>query len=133
MIETKRLTLTQKEAEAVLWGVAQIGDRPNRKTEGDSDPLYILLDSGYTRREIVQACKEIEVVCYRRFVDEPLDPIEQDILRLCVENTSWIDAYRRNEPTRNSPAHIEEALATLRGLAAKLEDFDIEVSHIPFD
>lgn len=130
---TERQPITIKEAEAIMWGLAEIGDRPRRMAGDSTDPLRHLLDAGYSRSLISSTCIEMEVMCYTKFLSPPFTDLEAMILRLCIENTSWINAYRVNDPTKDSPAHIDEALATLRSLAAKLEAYGIEINHIPFN
>lgn len=132
-ITSQRVPLSTKESEAFMWGLAQIGDYVSRITDDAADPLFILLAAGWSRRSIADACEELmPVVCTGSLTSE-LSPLERTILRLCVENTTWIDCYRTHEITADNPVLIEEALSTLRSLAAKLEQLGIEVNHIPFD
>lgn len=132
-ITRQLIPLSTKESEAFMWGLAQIGDYVTRITADPADPLFILLAAGWPRRAIANACEELmPVVCAGSLTDE-LSPLERAILRLCVENTTWIDCYRTHEITADNPVLIEEALSTLRSLAAKLELLGIEVNHIPFD
>lgn len=132
-ITRQLIPLSTKESEAFMWGLAQIGDYVTRIPTDASDPLFILLAAGWPRRAIANACEELmPVVCAGSLTSE-LSPLERTILRLCVENTTWIDCYRTHEITADNPVLIEEALSTLRSLAAKLEQLGIEVNYIPYD
>lgn len=114
-----------------MWGIAQIGDKVCRKTDDPSDPLFILLADGWTRRAIGLACDGLMPVAIGNWLAGEWTELERTILRLCVENTSWIDAYRNHHPTAGDTTMINEALTALRTLAAKLDSFGIEVNYIP--
>lgn len=125
--------ITHKEGEAIMWGLGQISNWPDREAEGPSDPLFVLLDLQYSREAIMESCVEMFSIAYDHLLCEPLTALEKAILKVCVEKTTWVDAYRRGEPTADNPAAINEALRTLRELSAKLEDFGIEIDCIPHD
>lgn len=127
------LPLSPKEGEAIMWGCAQIGDYIGQDVGDPTDPRFILLNAGWSREAIKTACEGLEEVACGTTLGPAYTPLEQAILRCCVENTSWIDAYRSNEPTKNSPACINQALAALRSLAGKLETLGIDINHIPFN
>lgn len=126
--------LSKKEAEAIVWVLAEIIDAsedyiPGRPTE----PLAVIYDAGFPPWPTREAAEKLEKMVFTGEIKGPLSPLDCLILRTCVENSTWIEGYRTREPTAHSSAHINEALATLRDLAAKLEDFGIEVSRIPFE
>lgn len=129
----QRLPLNRKEAEALAWGLAGIGDFIDRRIESPTDPLAILINLGYSRDQIGEAVEGLWEVAYGDWLAGGWTDLEKAILRCCIENTDWIGVYRTSEPTKSSPGHIEEALAALRSLAAKFEHFGIEVNHLPFD
>lgn len=128
-----QVPISLKEAEALMWVAGQIGNWPERKPKDDRDPLAVLLAAGYNRSAIMEAVGAIEQIAYNKLISEPLTALERDMLRVCIENTSWIETYRTHEPTAHVPALIEEALAALRSLAKKLDRFGIEITHIPFN
>lgn len=124
-----RIELTPKETACILWGIAEMGDFPKRAIRGPLDPLH-LLDLKYTRAQVVAGCLFIEngIQENARFVTEPLSEVEKDILRLCCENSSWLDSYDRV----GAPAEArKEAHDAIRTLAYKLETLGIEVNHMP--
>lgn len=121
--------ITKKEAEALAWGLAQIGDYLDREPTEASDPLFILLSDGFSHEAIGSTCTDLFIVAYSGVITSPLTNLEKAILRLCVENTSWIDSHHRS--VASSPAMISTAKQTLRSLAEKLEFFDITVNFIP--
>jgi hypothetical protein len=129
----KRLPLTKKEGEALCWGLARIGDFIDREPDGPADPLAILLAMGYTRPAITVTVEGLWETAYGDTLTTDMTELERHVLRLCVENTDWITIYRTHAPTKNSPAHIDEALAALRSLATKFEELGIEVNHLPFE
>lgn len=132
-IKTKPIPLSAKEGEAIMWGLAQIGDHLDREPTEESDPLYILLKSGYSRKQIGECVEQLWPVAYSNYIGGGWTELEQLILRLCIENTSWISAYRNNEPSRGKDSFINEALSALRSLAGKLDLLGVEVNHIPFE
>jgi hypothetical protein len=122
--------ITPKETECLMWGLAQIGDYPTREAKEKTDPLFIL-DRTYKRDEIVATCQ----MFFRNFetgrhVFYPLTELERDILRCCLENTSWLTSY---DVARHSEAMKSEARGAMRDLAFKLEPFGVEVSYLPAD
>lgn len=125
--------LTLKESEALLWGFAMMGDYAHEPPDDETDPVYLLLKAGYRPEQFEAACKRLRPMALDDYLREPFSDLEKMILRLAVENTSWITTYRTHAPTRDSPMLIREALTALRTLAAKLEDFGIEVNYIPND
>ena len=127
------IPLTKKEGEGLMWGLAQIGDHLDREPTEPTDPLYILLQEGYTRPQIKDAVNGLWEVAYGDWLGEDWPTLERLILRLCVESTSWISVYRTTAPTRDSPALINEALTALRTLSAKLDKLGVEINHIPYD
>lgn len=129
-ITSQRIPLTSKESEGLLWGLAQIGDYINREVSDPTDPLFILLADGWQRRAIARACDDLSPVAVGNWLAGDWSALEQAILRLCVENTSWIEIYRTHDITADNPIMIEEALAALRSLARKLDAFGVEINHI---
>lgn len=129
------IPLTAKEAEAIMWTIGQVTNFPDRPTTGDRDPLYVLFDMGFARADIMPTALAMQKWCFRDLaaIVKPVSVLQAAILRVCVENTTWITPYRTMEPTRGNPDMIEEALRTLRGLAVKLESLGIEITHIPND
>jgi len=127
-----RVPITNKEAEALMWGFAQIGDHATREGVTDkSDPLFILLDLGYEPQAITDCCESMFEYAYANCLSDPFTPLEMLILRLSVENSSWVYHYQFHFPEEK--LMIKEARAALRTLAEKLELFGIEVNHIPED
>lgn len=126
-----RVLITDKESEALMWGLAQIGDHLDRRPTDPSDPLRIALDAGYSRKAIALTCAGLFAQVYTDWLTGPFGDLDKLLLRLCVENTTWVTTYRTTEPTRSSPPLISEAMEALRTLSKKLEAFDIEVNHIP--
>lgn len=134
MSETLSQTpLSMKEAEALMWCLGQIVNWPYRKDDGPGDPLHTLLALGYTREAIMETGEEMFSIAYNKLLCEPLTALEKAILKVCVENTTWIGAYRTGKPTMHRPLMINEALQTLRLFAKKLEALGIEIVHIPND
>lgn len=127
-----RIPLAEKEGEALMWGLAQIGDYLNRRPNQPNDPLFILLNEGWSRKAIGEACERLFEVAYGDWLSEPWTDLERSILRCCIENTTWIETYRTHQPTAGNSAEITRALETLRSLATKLDAFGIEIAHIPF-
>jgi hypothetical protein len=84
-IMVTRVPLADKEPEALLWGLSQLTDVPNREPRGPADPFSVL---------------------------EPLTDLEKAILRVCVENTTWLQPY-----IENRPEYVAIAKKTLRDLA----------------
>ena len=123
---TIKVPITAKEGEAVMWCLGQIVNFPDRELLSETDPLRILIEEGFSRAEIMKAGEAMFDVAYGDWLSDPMTPLEKSILRVCVENTTWISQY-----VRDLPGMIGEAKAALRSLARKLEAFGIEVSHIP--
>lgn len=118
--------LTGKEGEALLWGLSIIMDRPDRASDETTDPLAVLLNEGFTRNQIMAAGPRLYEFAYGNCIIEPLSVIERAVLRVCVENTTWLEPYAIKQP-----GMLGLAKRTLRDLAAKLENIGIEVNHIP--
>lgn len=126
------IAITEKMGEAIMWGLAQIGDQPRRQTKEPSDPLFILLQK-YDRSDIIHTVTEFWNVAYGDVISEPLTDLQKDILRVCIENTTWLQSYRDNPIIPDPEPMVREGKAALRELASRLEVFGIEVSHIPDD
>lgn len=127
-----RVPLAGREAEGLMWGFAQIGDHAFRADVTDpSDPLYILLQEGYEPQEIQDCCEAMFEYAYADCLTDPFTELERTILRLSVENSSWVYHYQLHFPDQKGM--IREARAALRTLAAKLELFGIEVNFLPQD
>jgi hypothetical protein len=124
-----KIALEDKEKEAIAWGLAQIGDYADRTPTEQDDPLWIIHSEGFKNAAgITDTCENLfAMVCTNELVG-PFSPLERLILRLCIENTSWLNTYRLNGPT---PLHGKYAAATLRELARKFEDIDIYVNILP--
>lgn len=127
------IPLNDKEAEALMWGLAQVGDNIDREVEDRTDPLFDLLAMGYTRPTIAKAVEGLWEVAYGHKLEGGWTELEEAILQACVEKTTWINTYRNFAPTKDSPPHIAEALEALRTLAAKLDELGIEVNFIAFE
>lgn len=127
---TNVIILSVKEVECIMWCIGYIGDIPNRPSNGPDDPLT-LLQQTYSTRDIVKACRQIEsrFGCWVYTLPTGLQKIEQDILRLCVENTRWIEVYKDALPHR--PDMKKEAHDTLLSLARKFDEIGIEVNYMP--
>lgn len=123
-----RVPLTEKEGEAIMWGLGQIVNYPSRRPRSDTDPLSVLLNEGFRREAIMTTGNDLFQLAYGDCIQEPLSELERAILRVCVENTTWVEQYIEHRPQQ-----AEEARATLRSLATKLETLGIEVNHIPND
>lgn len=123
-----RTPLTGKEGEALLFGLAIVMDEPDRVPDRAGDPLTALFSDGFTRDQIMAAGPRLHEFAFDDFIEEPLSDVEKAILRVCVENTTWLQPYIDTRPEL-----LGIAKKTLRDLAAKLEPFGIEISHIPND
>ena len=127
-----RVPITDKEAEALMWGFAQIGDHAFRENVTDpADPLFILLKEGYQPEAIHKCCEGMFEYAYANCLTDPFTELEKLILRLSVENSSWVYHYQLHMPEET--AMIKEARAALRSLAEKLEFFDIHINILPTD
>lgn len=124
---TTRVPLTLKDTEALMWALGEIMDRPERAPWRQGDPLEALLLAGWPRAAIMAQNEAMFAIAESDWLAEPLSPIQRDILRVCVKNSSWLALYIEHGPQDEVPANR----ATLRGLAAKLETFGIEVRFIP--
>lgn len=123
-----RVPLTPKEGEAIMWGLGQITNYPDRGVLSETDPLGILLSEGFSREAIMETGNALYEVAYGDWLTDAITPLEKAILRVCVENTTWLSAYEQDMPSR-----LPEAKAALRSLATKFEAIDIHVNHIPND
>lgn len=123
-----RVPLTQKEGEAIMWCLGQIVNYPDRDLLSETDPLRVLIEEGFSREEIMKTGNEMFEIAYGDWLSDPMTPLQKSILRVCVENTTWIGEY-----LRILPHLVKEANAALLSLAHKLEAFDIHVNHIPTD
>lgn len=129
MVEmTVRVPLTEKEGEAIMWCLAQIADYPDREVLSKTDPLGVLLKEGFARDEIITTANAMFELAYGDWLSSPMTALQKTILRVSVENTTWIGEY-----LRSLPHLVGEAKGALRSLATKLEAFDINVNHIPAD
>ena len=127
-----RVPITDKEAEALMWGFAQIGDHAFREDVTDpADPLFILLKAGYQPEAIHACCEGMFEYAYANCLTDPFTDLERLILRLAVENSSWVYHYQLHMPEER--LMIKEARAALRTLAEKLEFFDIHINILPTD
>ena len=111
-----------------MWGLGQVVNYPDRAVLSETDPLGILLDEGFSREAIMKTGNDMFQVAHGDWLSDPLSNLEKAILRVCVENSTWVTCY-----VEHSPSIAGQAKATLRSLAAKLEAFDIEVNFIPAD
>jgi hypothetical protein len=123
-----RVPLAGKEPEALLWGLSQLTDQPHREPRGPDDPLAVLLSEGHERKDIVKAATALHEFSYDGHIVEPLTDLDKAILRVSVENSTWLYPYGEFRPE-----YMATAKKTLRDLAAKLEMFGIEVNHLPND
>jgi hypothetical protein len=128
MTDIIKVPLEGREGEAIMWCLGQIVNEPEREPLGPTDPLQVLLDAGHARADIMRVGDASFQFAYDDWITGPLTSLQKDILRVCVENTTFLIAYRMNFPGLHG-----EAAKALRTLAVKLEAFDIEVSHIPDD
>lgn len=127
-----RVPITDKEAEALMWGFAQIGDHAFREDVTDpADPLFILRVAGYQPQAIHECCEAMFEYAYANCLTDPFTDLERMILRLSVENSSWVYHYQYHMP--HETLMIKEARSALRTLAEKLELFDIHVNIMPTD
>lgn len=126
------VAITEKMGEAIMWGLAQIGDQPRRAATDPTDPLFVLLQK-YDRSDIIFTVTEMWPIAYGDWIREPLTDLQKDILRVCIENTTWLQSYRDNPIIPDPEPMIKESKAALRELATRLEAFGIEISHIPDD
>ena len=123
-----RVPLTEKEGEAIVWCLGQIANYPNREAQSETDPLFVLFSEGFERSEIMQTANAMFEIAYGDWLSDPLTPLQKAILRVCIENTTWVCEYHLTLPHL-----LPQALPTLRSLAVKLEAFGIEVNFIPAD
>ncbi len=125
-----RIELTSEETVCVFWGLHDAADRPDRLVRGPTDPLAILLAEGFTRAQIVEGAMGIEdgIEEGARYITPPLSDVQKSILRLCCENTTWIEQYR---PAGLSEERRRAAHDTIRTLALKLNEIGIEVNFMP--
>lgn len=123
-----RVPLTVKEGEAIMWCLGQIANYPDRPALSSSDPLAVLFAEGHERAEVMAAANAMFEMAYGDWLVDPTTALERSILRVCVENTTWITAY-----VQDLPGQVPEAKATLRNLAGKLELVGVEVNYIPAD
>lgn len=131
--DTGTFVISTKEAEAILWTLAIIGDSPDRVPEHPSDPLFGLLQR-HDRGAVITACKAMEKKLFpKKTLSAPKSPVKRDILRACVENSTWLIPYVEHDDSPHSHALLVEARCALQTLAAKLEALDIAINHIPFD
>jgi hypothetical protein len=128
MTDIIKVPLDGREGEAIMWALGQIVNEPEREAYGPTDPLRVLLDAGHKRSEIMKVGEALFQFAYDDWITGPLTDVQRDILRVCVENSTFLIAYRQN-----FPGLLQEAEKALRTLAVKLEAFGIEVSHIPDD
>lgn len=127
-----RVPINDKEAEGLMWGFAQIGDHAFRENVTDpSDPLCILLEAGYQPQAIHECCEAMFEFAYANCLTDPFTDLERMILRLSVENSSWVYHYQLHFPEQR--VLIRQAREALRTLAEKLELFGIEVNYLPQD
>ena len=132
MTTITRIPITDKEAEGLMWGFAQIGDHADRKVVTDpADPLFILLQMGYTPKGIAECCEDMFEIAYANCLTDQLTKLEKIILRLCVENSSGVWHYKLHCP--NDTTSANQARSALRSLAEKLEMIGIEVNYLPQD
>ena len=129
--ETLQVPLVGREGEALLWGLAMIGDYTERVPDGPEDPLTILFEAGYTSSAVQNCSIALEVLAYGDCLTGPFTELESLILRLAVERSSFLTAYRDHVEGKHGTGLLAEAQAALRGLAEKLDQFGIEVQHLP--
>ncbi len=123
-----RVPLTEKEGEAIMWCLGQIANYPDREVQSETDPLGVLLNEGFGRDEIMDTANAMFEIAYGDWLSDPMTALQRTILRVSVENTTWIGEY-----LRSLPHMVGEAKAALRSLATKLDAFNIHVNHIPAD
>lgn len=125
--------LYQKEKEALLWMLAEIAYRVTQKVSSPTEAVFILKAAGHKPKDIAKAVERVETQVFAGALTAPFSPLELLILQTCVEQSTWINQYRNGGATAGNQGFIDEALSALRTLAAKLEGFGIEITHIPFD
>ena len=123
-----RVPLTQKEGEAIMWCLGQIVNYPDRELQSETDPLRVLIEEGFSREDIMETGNAMFEIACGDWLSDPMMPLQKSILRVCVENTTWIGEY-----LLVLPHMVKEANAALISLAHKFEAFDIHVNHIPVD
>lgn len=123
---TERVQLTGKEGEALLWGLSIIADVPHRVPTDPNDPLAVLFANRWSRDDIMACAKDLHEFAYGDYLAGPFNDLDKDILRVCVENTTWLQPY-----VEHRPELLGVAKQALRGLAEKLDQFGIEINHIP--
>lgn len=127
---TMFVLITPKETECLMWGLAQIGDYPDRPATELTDPLFIL-EKTFKRSAIIECCEAFfQSFESGRHLFYPMTELERAILRCCLENTSWLSSY---DEANLSEEMKREARKALRDLAFKLEPFGVEVSYLPAD
>lgn len=124
-----RVPIDEKEAEALVWGFAQIGDYAHLKPTGPNDPLHTLRDAGFGPKAIREACDTLFGVACTRWLCQPFTELELLILRVAVEQSSWLDHYRLH--IEDPAEHVRVGQDALRSLATKFEAFGIEINLIP--
>lgn len=130
MVQLIREPLGLKDSEAIMWCLGEIFDRPDREPTEAGDPLRALLDAGWPREAIMLAGPSMWAIADGDWLEEPMSDLQKDILRACVENSSWVAAYIQNGPAGGNE---DDARRTLRNLAEKLETFGIECNFIAND
>lgn len=128
MDSERKIRLETKELEALMWCLGEIADRPDRVPEDPTDPLAVLLAAGWPRDDIMEAATRLLEDVYMFHLGEPFEDIEREILRVCIENGSWVHAYIKLGPAGGT---AEDCRRALRELAKKLEEnFGIECNFI---
>lgn len=125
-----QMPLEPKEGEAIMWGLAEIGDRMDEIPDDIWHPLNIIRYEGYGDSEIKEAIDSIWEVSFNDYMGTVFTQLESLILRVCIENTSWVDNYKENPMTKGDAHSINEAKQALRSLALKFEKLGIEINHI---
>lgn len=125
------IDLDEKDREIIAWGLGQIVNYPDRAPEGPGDPLFVLLDMNYPRAVIMPTAEAMFELAYGWTLTDALTALERDILRVCVENSSWVTAYIECGPTADDPSAAAASRGHLRSLAAKLDQLGIEINFMP--
>jgi hypothetical protein len=123
-----RVPMTAREGECIMWMLSLLVDYPDRTPESETDALFVLLKEGFKQPEIVRVADSMFELAYGNWLHDSLTDLEKAILRVSVENTTWLMTYREKLPHL-----VTEAQKTLRSLATKFEAIGIDVNHIPND
>lgn len=108
-------TISLKEMEALLFVM------------DDTNAVVRVFEDYYVKEQIIASLTRLRPQIENHLFPQVTNDMDRAILKHVVENSDWPETY-----VRHHPKGVEEARATMRQLARRLEPYGIEVDRIAY-